>query len=93
MMPENVDAILGVLARHPEGMVAKAAAAELGWKVPAASQRMGDLFNAGLIDRTSPPGRTCNLFLYHIKPSPPTAPVMERWLPAQTLIARRMIHV
>jgi predicted ArsR family transcriptional regulator len=89
MRPETAAAILAVLALHPAGITAKAAAVELGWKETAASQRMGRLFNAGAIARTSPIGRPNNVFLYQAKPinSPPPAP--ERWKPAQTLIAER----
>lgn len=89
MNTENENAILGVLRRHPEGTTAKVAAGELHWKETAASLRMGRLACAGVIDRTSPPGRLNNLFLYHVKQAPPTAPALERWKPTTKNIAER----
>lgn len=96
MNPSTVNAILGVLERHPAGTTAKASAAELGWKETAASQRMGELFFAGTIARQPMPGRVNNVFLYRLKPveAPPTAP--EQWKPERTIIAQRrtdMVHV
>lgn len=89
-MPSSIDdAILEKLALRPDGATAKQIGADMDRTAQFASQRLGRLFFAGLLDRrSSDPEQRKNEFVYTLKPKD-TAKPLPRWTPSPTITPPR----